>query len=179
LAFAASALVQGAHGFYYAFSAVAWKAQGVPAEAVGALWATGVAAEIVFFTLIAKHFTRFSPAWLLVLGAGASIVRWAALAAAPPLGVLFALQSLHALSFGATYLGFLRYASEHAPDRYAATAQAVNSALSGGLVLAGATYASGHAYAAFGAGGFAVMAAPAMLGLLCAAGLALSPRTTS
>lgn len=178
LAFAASALVQGAHGFYYAFSAVAWKAQGVPAEAVGALWATGVAAEIVFFTVAAKHFTRLNPAWLLVFGAAASILRWAALAAAPPLGVLFMLQSLHALSFGATYLGFLRYASDHAPERYAATAQALNSALSGGVVLAGATYASGHAYAAFGAGGFLAMAPPAALGLLCATALALRARST-
>jgi PPP family 3-phenylpropionic acid transporter len=48
LAFAISALVQGAHGFYYAFSAVAWRAEGVPALAVGLLWATGVAAEIAF-----------------------------------------------------------------------------------------------------------------------------------
>jgi PPP family 3-phenylpropionic acid transporter len=176
LAFAASALVQGAHGFYYAFSAVAWKAAGVPAQAIGALWATGVAAEIVFFTLIAKYFTRFSPAWLLVIGAGASIVRWGALALAPPLEVLFPLQMLHALTFGATYLGFLRYAADHAPERYGATAQAVNSALSGGLVLAGATYASGYAYAAFGPGGFAVMAAPAALGLACATMLALKGR---
>lgn len=168
LAFAASALVQGAHGFYYAFSAVAWKASGVPAEAVGALWATGVAAEIVFFTLIAKHFTRFSPAWLLVLGSAASILRWGLLALGPPLPVLFALQVLHALTFGASYLGFLRYAADHAPERYGATAQALNSALSGGLVLAGATYASGHAYAAFGLGGFALMCAPATLGLVCA-----------
>ncbi|MEQ8404365.1 MAG: MFS transporter [Oceanicaulis sp.] len=179
LAFAASALVQGAHGFYYAFSAVAWKAQGVPAQAVGALWASGVAAEIVFFTLIAKHFTRFNPAWLLVLGAGASVVRWSALSLEPPLSVLFALQVLHAFSFGATYLGFLRYAADHAPDRYGATAQAINSALSGGLILAGATYASGFAYAAFGAGGFAAMAIPAGLGLVCAMALALKGRMTS
>ncbi|MFP4518640.1 MAG: MFS transporter [Oceanicaulis sp.] len=179
LAFAASALVQGAHGFYYAFSAVAWKAQGVAAEAVGALWATGVAAEIVFFTIAAKAAARINPAWLLALGAAASIVRWGALSLAPPLGVLFALQSLHALSFGATYLGFLRYAADHAPEQYAATAQAVNSALSGGLVLAGATYASGFAYAALGAGGFAIMAVPAGLGLACALTLATAGRNAS
>jgi len=76
------------------------------------------------------------------------------------------------LSFGATYLGFLRYASDHVPDRFAATAQAVNSALSGGLVLAAASFASGFAYAAFGAGGFAMMAIPAGLGLACAIMLA-------
>jgi len=179
LAFAASALVQGAHGFYYAFSAVAWNAAGIPAQAVGMLWACGVGAEIVFFVFVAKYFTRFSPAWLLVIGAGASILRWGALALAPPLVVLFPLQILHALTFGASYLGFLRYAADHAPERYGATAQAVNSALSGGLVLAGATYASGFAYAAYGPGGFAVMAVPAALGLACATVLASRGRNAS
>ncbi|PWE17067.1 MFS transporter [Marinicauda salina] len=169
LAFAASALIQGAHGFYYGFSAVAWRAQGVSGEAVGALWATGVAAEIVFFALSTRVFRRWSPAGLMALGGAASLARWGLLALSPPLVLLFPLQCLHAFTFAATYLGFLRHASAHAPERFAATAQAINSALSGGLVLAGATLASGIAYGAFGAGGFALMAAPAGVGL----GLAL------
>ncbi|XBQ15380.1 MAG: MFS transporter [Oceanicaulis sp.] len=164
-AFAASGLVQGAHGFYYGFSAIAWQAQGVPSSAVGALWATGVAAEIVFFSVIARWSGRIGPAGLLALGAGASIVRWLALAAGPPLPLLFVLQGLHAFSFGATYLGFLRYAADNAPERYGATAQALNSALSGGIILAAATWASGHAYAALGVSGFALMALPAAAGL--------------
>lgn len=172
LAFAASGLIQGAHGFYYAFSAVAWKAAGVPPGFIGALWATGVAAEIVFFWLSARQLRHISPAGLMMLGGAAAIVRWVALAFSPPLWALFALQLLHAFSFGATYLGFLRYATAHAPARFAATAQAVNSALSGGLILAAATYASGFAYSAFGAAGFALMAGPSLAGLCCAAVLA-------
>ncbi|MFW6412974.1 MAG: MFS transporter, partial [Oceanicaulis sp.] len=172
LAFAASGLVQGAHGFYYAFSAIAWKAAGVPAGAVGALWATGVAAEIVFFAIVSRFSARLGPAALLLIGAGASVLRWSLLALDPPLVLLFPLQILHAFSFGATYLGFLRYAADHAPERYGATAQALNSALSGGLILAGATWASGHAYAAFGVAGFAAMAIPAGLGLGFAVALA-------
>jgi PPP family 3-phenylpropionic acid transporter len=176
LAFAASALIQGAHGFYYAFSAVAWKAAGIPSGFIGALWATGVAAEIVFFWLSARQLRHISPAGLMALGGAAAIVRWIALAFSPPLLVLFMLQALHALSFGATYLGFLRYATQHAPPQFAATAQAVNSALSGGLVLAAATYGSGFAYAAFGGGGFALMAIPSLAGLCCAAALAQRAR---
>ena len=172
LAFAASALIQSAHGFYYAFSAVAWQAAGVPSGFVGALWATGVAAEIVFFWFSARQLSHIGPATLMALGGAASVVRWIALAFAPPLPVLFALQLLHAFSFGATYLGFLRYATGAAPPQFSATAQAVNSALSGGLVLAAATYASGFAYAAFGPGGFALMVLPSLAGLCCAAALA-------
>lgn len=177
LAFAASALVQGAHGFYYAFSAVAWRADGVPATAVGLLWATGVGAEIVFLAVSARLMKTLSPAGLLALGAAASVVRWIALAFSPPLWALFGLQLLHAFSFGASYLGFLRFASETAPERYAATAQAVNSALSGGLVLAAATYASGFAYAGLGTAGFALMAIPAGLGFMFAVWLARASRT--
>jgi PPP family 3-phenylpropionic acid transporter len=158
---------------------VAWKADGVPAAAIGVLWATGVAAEIVFFALSPRLMKAWSPAHLLALGGAVSVVRWVALAAAPPLPVLFGLQLLHAFSFGATYLGFLRFATDAAPERFAATAQAVNSALSGGLVLAGAVYASGFAFSLFGAGGFAVMALPAALGAGAALGLVHRDRSRS
>jgi PPP family 3-phenylpropionic acid transporter len=177
LAFAASALIQGAHGFYYGFSAVAWRAEGVPAGAVGLLWATGVGAEIVFFALSARLLSSMSPAKVLALGGAVSVVRWLALAASPPLWLLFPLQLLHAFSFSATYLGFLRYAADNSPQRFASMAQAINSAFSGGLVLALAAYASGFAYSAYGAGGFAVMAIPSGLGLLFAFWLVQSART--
>jgi PPP family 3-phenylpropionic acid transporter len=177
LAFAASALIQGAHGFYYGFSAVAWRAEGVPAGAVGLLWATGVGAEIVFFALSARLLSSMSPAKVLALGGAVSVVRWLALAASPPLWLLFPLQFLHAFSFSATYLGFLRYAADNSPTRFASMAQAINSAFSGGLVLALAAYASGFAYSAYGAGGFAVMAIPSGLGLLFAFWLVQSART--
>lgn len=168
LAFAASALIQGAHGFYYAFSAVAWRSEGIPAAAVGALWSAGVIAEIVFLTFVGRFFRGWSPAGLMALGGAISVVRWIALALAPPLVVLFPLQILHAGSFAATYLGFLRFASAAAPGRLAATVQVVNSALSGGIVLAAATLVSGYAYAQMGTGGFALMAGPAGIGAVCA-----------
>lgn len=168
LAFAASALIQGAHGFYYAFSSVAWSAQGISATAIGALWATGVVSEIIFFAVSSRLLRRWSPAALLMLGGAASLVRWGLLALAPPLPVLFGIQTLHAFTFAASYMGFLRFASERAPERFAATAQAINSALSGGVILGGATLASGPIYAMLGAGGFAAMALPAGLGLACA-----------
>lgn len=168
LAFAASALIQGAHAFYYAFSAVAWRGQGIPAAAVGALWSTGVLAEIVFLTFVGRFFRGWSPAGLMALGGAVSVARWIALAAAPPLIVLFPLQILHAGSFAATYLGFLRFASAAAPARLAATVQVVNSALSGGIVLAAATLVSGYAYAQMGSAGFSLMALPAGAGAICA-----------
>lgn len=168
LAFAASALIQGSHGFYYAFSAVAWRAEGIPAAAVGALWSVGVIAEIVFLAFVGRIFRGWSPAGLIALGGAGAALRWGVLALSPPLALLFVLQTLHALSFTATYIGFLRFAGAAAPGRLAASVQVVNSALSGGIVLAGATLVSGYAYSVLGTAGFALMAAPAGAGLACA-----------
>ena len=168
LAFLVSALVQGAHGFYYSFSAVSWGGQGISQTMVGVLWAVGVTAEIAFFWATSRWLRKWSPTLMLAVGAGVSVLRWALLALAPPLWLLFPLQLLHAFSFGATYLGFLRFAAERTPDQYSATAQALNSALSGGIVLAAATYASGLAHGAVGAAGFVFMSLPAALGLFFA-----------
>ncbi|WP_300541300.1 MFS transporter [Maricaulis sp.] len=166
IALAASAMVQAGHGFYYAFSAKAWSEQGLPGAAIGALWASGVAVEIAFLWLSGRGLLgRASPALLLGVGSAASVVRWGLTALSPPLWALFLLQSLHALTFAATYVGFLRFASEHVPDDHAALAQALNSALSGGLVMAAASAVSGYFYARIGAGGFAVMILPALCGL--------------
>ena len=173
LAFMASALIQSAHGFYYAFSAIAWRNDGVPSSVVGLLWSTGVACEIVFLAGAGRLLRGWSPAGLMMLGGAASVLRWGAYALSPPVWLLFPLQALHALTFAATYLGFLRYVHDAAPERLTATAQGINSALSGGVFLALASFVSGLAYAAFGAAGFAVMAIPAGLGLACAIALIL------
>ena len=85
-----------------------------------------------------------------------------------PILLGLALQCLHALSFAATYLGFLRYAATAVPDRFAATGQAINSALSGGVVMAIAAAVSGYFFARLGTTGFAVMILPAAAGLAVA-----------
>jgi len=98
--------VQAAHAFYYGFSAIAWKAQGVPESMTGLLWAFSVLVEIGFMW-VAEPWRRragIGPWLMLSIGAGAAVVRWTAMAFAPPLWALWPLQTLHALSFAATYL---------------------------------------------------------------------------
>src|SRR6185437_10145241 len=45
----AASLIQASHAEYYAFSAVQWSAAGLDGTVIAALWALGVAAEIVLF----------------------------------------------------------------------------------------------------------------------------------
>lgn len=82
-------LIQSAHAFYYAFSALTWKSQGIPESLTGVLWAIGVAVEIGFMWFMEPWRRRMGPRNLLVLGGVASVIRWAAMAFSPPLWLLF------------------------------------------------------------------------------------------
>ena len=159
-------LIQSAHAFYYGFSTLAWKQQGIPESLTGVLWATGVVVEIVFMWRLEPWRRRLGPRRLLVLGAAAAIVRWTAYAFAPPLWLVFPLQGLHALSYAATFLASLELAQRLSSPRNASAAQAVNSALSGGLISGLATIASGWLFDRYGAEGYLLMSAMSVAGLI-------------
>lgn len=166
LAVATAGLIQGAHAFYYGFSALLWRQQGISAPTIGVLWGVGVAVEVGFMWFMEPWRRRVGPERLLVLGAGAAVLRWIVMAMAPPLWVLFPLQALHALTFAASFMASLRLIEKLTPSESASAAQAINSALSGGLVLGLGTLAAGPLYDALGARGYLVMAAMAVLGLV-------------
>ena len=159
-------LIQSAHAFYYSFSTLAWKQQGIPESMTCVLWGVGVATEVAFMWFLEPWRRRVGPRNLLVLGGAAAIVRWTALAFAPPLWLVFPLQTLHAFSYAATFLASLQLIERLSTPRNASAAQAINSALSGGLLMGIATMASGPLFDRFGAHGYLLMAA------MCAAGLA-------
>jgi PPP family 3-phenylpropionic acid transporter len=164
---AAASLVQASHAVYYGFSTLAWTAQGLSGTAIGALWALGVAAEIVLFALSARLPAALGPRALLAIGAAGAALRWSAMALDPPVGLLPLLQCLHGLSFGASYLGAVQFLARAAPDGEAATAQADLSTMQG-IVMAAATGLSGVLYGHFGSLAYAAMAACAALGGLIA-----------
>ena len=98
VAIAAASLVQASHALYYGFSTIDWQAAGYDGGVIGALWALGVMAEIALFALSARLPSTITPLALLLAGAAGAVVRWSAMAAAPPVILLPALQCLHALS---------------------------------------------------------------------------------
>jgi PPP family 3-phenylpropionic acid transporter len=103
---------------------------------------------------------------LLALGGAAALLRWTAYAFSPPLWLVFPLQALHALSYAATFLASLQLVERLASPRNASAAQAVNSALSGGLISGLATFASGWLYDRYGAHGYLLMSAMSAAGLI-------------
>ena len=159
-------LIQSAHAFYYGFSTLTWKQQGIATGLTGSLWATGVVAEIGFMWFLEPWRRRVGPRNLLVLGGAAAVVRWTALAFAPPLPLLFALQSLHALSYAATFLASVQLAERLSSPKNASAAQTLNSALSGGLISGLATVASGWLFDRYAAHGYLLMSAMCVAGVI-------------
>ena len=164
----ACGLIQSAHGFYYGFSTLVWRGQGVSAEMVGVLWAFGVAVEVAFLWRLTAIERRVAPEALILIGAGGAVVRWLAMGFAPLGFVLWPLQALHALSFAAAHVGAMRLLYREAPEHAAAMAQTLYAALSAGLLMGGSTLLSGWLYDVSGARGYWAMA------LLAAAGGALA-----
>jgi PPP family 3-phenylpropionic acid transporter len=164
-------LIQAAHAFYYSFSALTWKQQGLAESLTGVLWAFGVAVEIAFLWFMEPWRRAVGPRRLLMLGGAAAVVRWTALAFAPPLWLLFPLQALHGLTYAATFLASLQLVEKLSTPRNASAGQALNSALSGGVLSGLATIGSGWLFDRYGAQGYLLMAAMSAAGLIGAARL--------
>ena len=160
----ACGLIQSAHGFYYGFSTLVWRGQGVSSEMVGVLWAFGVAVEVAFLWSLASIERRIAPEALILMGAGGAVARWLAMGFAPLGLVLWPLQALHALSFAAAHVGAMRLLYREAPEHSAAMAQTLYAALSAGLLMGGSTLLSGYLYDVSGARGYWAMAAIAAAG---------------
>ena len=173
---AAASLTQASHAVYYGFSTLAWSAQGLSGGAIGALWALGVAAEIVLFAFAAR-LSALAPTSLIALGAAGALLRWGAMAFDPPAVLLPALQILHALSFGATHLGTMAYLAKAAPEESRAAAQG-DVATASGIAMALATALAGALYQSYGGAAYAAMAGLAVLGGACALLAARARRST-
>jgi len=159
--------VQATHGFYYGFSAIAWKAQGLDETTTGLLWAMSVVVEIAFMWWFEPWRRRrgIGPWPMLMLGGAAAVVRWTALAFLPPLWLLWPLQALHALTFAATYLAGVQIIESLAPPGGHTAAQTLNSVMAAGVLIGLATLAAGPLYDSVGALGYLSMTATALAGL--------------
>lgn len=156
----AAGLTQGAHAVYYAFSYLRWEEIGYSPLTIGFLWATGVSAEIVLLTRARRIAHRIGPTRLLALGAGGALIRWTATAMEPPLAILFFIQTFHAFTFAAAYLGSVEFLDRAAPVRLVNTGMTLMSTTGVGAITGLATIAAGFIWNAYGsAAAYLTMAA--------------------
>ncbi len=162
----AAGCVQSSHAFYYGFSAIVWKAQGITEAQIGLLWAFSVVVEIAFMWWVEpwRRARGIGPLTLLAVGSAAGIVRWVALSLAPPLWILWPLQALHALTFAATFLAAVQLASQLSDPDSQTAAQTLLSVLSAGVLIGLATLAAGPLYDTVGLGGYLARAGLAACG---------------
>jgi PPP family 3-phenylpropionic acid transporter len=100
--FLSAALMIGAHMALYAFYSLYLARAGYSTPMIGAMWALGVVAEVVFFYFQARLFARFGARRLMMLAFGVTVLRFVITGAAPGLlWVMVLAQLLHAVTFAA------------------------------------------------------------------------------
>jgi PPP family 3-phenylpropionic acid transporter len=125
---------------------------------------------------------KLLPGWgarrMILAGCLAAMLRWLLFPFATEPMPAFALQTLHAASFGLTHLGIMTAIGAVAVPGHTARLQAAHQ-LIGGLLLALAMAGSGPLFRTSPFLAFAAMSAAALLGLVIALGLrrGLQPQT--
>ena len=148
----ASGFTQGAHGVYFTFSYLRWEELGLSAFVIGLLWAWAVVAETVLLLFGRRVVRHFSPVLLVGVGAIAAVVRWSFTALEPNLWFLFALQTMHALTFAASYLGSLEFLDRAAPTRLVTTGMTLVSATGVGAMTGVGAFVGGLVWDSMGPG---------------------------
>jgi PPP family 3-phenylpropionic acid transporter len=128
----AFALVQATHSIIVAFVALIWKQQGLPDGIIGALIATGTAAEAVIMFVWRRLGARISARQMILAACLATALRWTVVALGPPVPVLFLMQSLHAVTFAMGYLGMVHFIANWTSEDIAAETQGFSFVLQQG-----------------------------------------------
>jgi len=158
-------LIQASNAFYYGFSALLWRSQGIDHDIIGLLWGSGVAVEVAFLWFCEPFRRRVGPETILLISAIAAAARWSILAFSPPLWLLWPVQASHALTLSAPFVASLQLVERVTPAHSASAAQQINAALAAGLFMGLATIVSGFGYEHWGAGAYVVMTVLALLAL--------------
>jgi PPP family 3-phenylpropionic acid transporter len=161
-------VLQGGHGYMYAFASIYWKSIGISDTLIGLLWAFAVISEVCLLTIYPRVFGSFGARKLLLLAGAASIVRWVAYPLVWPLGLgiagFFLVQGLHSLSSATMMIGLQKLIAETVDERRTGAAQGA-AFFSNGMSMAVVTLLSGPLYHRLGASGFFAMMAVALVGV--------------
>lgn len=179
LLFVCALCFEMAHSAYDLCFSLHLRDEGLTPGTAGILWAVGVLAEVGFFLVAERLLERYGAAPLLVLGAAATALRLGLLSVLHGVPALVLLQSLHALTFGATWTALMRIVRDESRPESLGALRAMVSATAavggaGGMLVWGTAYRSfGSSLTFRGAAGVAVLAT--LFALACARRLGLRP----
>lgn len=119
------------------FASLMWKQQGIDEGIIGPLIAISAAAEAVMMFVWRKLDIKVAARNLIILAALVGVARWGIMAFDPPVGVLFVLQLLHAVTFAMGYLGGVFFIANWTSEDIAAEAQGFSFVLQQGFSVLG------------------------------------------
>jgi PPP family 3-phenylpropionic acid transporter len=119
----AFALVNSSHALIGGFAALIWHQNGVPDYYIGPLLAISAAAEAVMMFAWRRFGGRVSARNMILASCLACVLRFGVMAFNPPIGLLFLVQMLHAITFGVGYFGIVHFIANWTDESNAAEAQ--------------------------------------------------------
>jgi PPP family 3-phenylpropionic acid transporter len=149
---------QVSHAVYYGFATLNWQQAGIDDRVIGLLWGEGVVAEVLLFAFAGRVLARIGVTGLLALAGIGGVLRWSGIALTAELPLLFPLQILHALTFGAAHLAAMHFMQRAVPERAMSSAQSLYYALPGGIGMGLAMSLSGVLFRDHGAHAYLAMA---------------------
>jgi MFS transporter, PPP family, 3-phenylpropionic acid transporter len=156
---------QASHALVNGFGSLIWTSMGFSTLAVGVFWTAAVLTEVAMFWFSKRLMPSFGAEILMCIGLTGGVLRWVGMTFATEGWMFFTLQMLHAVSFGITHLGTMHFIHKSVPSRMRNRAQGVYASFSGGLMMAGVTWASGNLYTVYGSQSFIAMAAISLMAL--------------
>jgi len=144
-------LMQASHGAYYAFYSIYLEANGYDRPVVGALWALGVAIEVVVFLNMHRLLEQLGARRVLLASLSLAVLRWALIALFIDLvAVQILAQTLHAASFGAFHAAAIHLAHHYFPGATQGRGQALYNSVSFGVGGAAGSLISGALWSSAG-----------------------------
>lgn len=119
----AYALVNATHAVLSTLAALVWHNEGISEGTIGQLIAVGAGAEAVMMFVWRRVGARVTARHMILAAALATIVRWTVMGLNPPIGVLFGLQTLHAVTYALGYFGLVHFIANWTSEEIAAEAQ--------------------------------------------------------
>ncbi|WP_411990998.1 3-phenylpropionate MFS transporter [Agarivorans sp. DSG3-1] len=152
-----TALIQGSHAAYYAYSTLYWKSIGYAESTIGYLWSIGVVFEMSILIFGSKWFKHWNANKMFLLAAIGGVLRWGIFGSTEILPLMMLSQGMHALTFALTQLAAIKYIASEAPSSQAIPLQALYSAIALNMGTALLTFLSSALYEPMGSGVFLIM----------------------
>ena len=128
-------LVNSSNAIIGSFAALLWHQNGVADYFIGPLLAIAALAEAILMFAWRRFGGRVTARNMILIAAVAVVLRFTVMAFSPSVGLLFVVQTLHALSFGLGYFGMVHFIANWTDEANAAEAQGFANTLQQGISM--------------------------------------------